>query len=377
MKRLLYAVLAAAIAMSATSAQADKPSKADGLKRVQQKMVKPPMLPKHRQQAKGGPKIVEVELVVREREMVIDQIGTTLQALTFMGSVPAPIIVVHEGDYVELTIVNPKGEIKGVDSVEGWEGTSTNIMSHNIDLHAVTGALGGAGMTLVMPGEQATIRFKATKVGVFVYHCAPGGPMIPYHVVQGMNGAIMVLPRDGLKDGNGRSLKYDRAYYIGEQDFYVPKGADGKYKTFMSPAAAMPETLEVMKTNEPSHVVFNGSVGALTGENSLTAKVGESVLFIHSQANRDTRPHLIGGHGDYVWQSGSFDDAPQTDLETWFIAGGSAGAALYTFRQPGLYVYLNHNLIDAGLKGAAAHVKVEGEWDNDLLEQISKPGPIQ
>jgi nitrite reductase (NO-forming) len=139
----------------------------------------------------------------------------------------------------------------------------------------------------------------------------------------------------------------------------------------------MADTLEVMKTNEPSHVVFNGAVGALTGENSLTAKVGETVLFIHSQANRDTRPHLIGGHGDYVWQTGSFGDPPDTNLETWFIPGGSAGAALYTFKQPGLYVYLNHNLIDAVLKGAAAHVKVEGEWDNDLLEQIKKPGPIK
>jgi nitrite reductase (NO-forming) len=377
MKKILYAVLASTIAMSSVPAQADKPSKAGNLKRVKQEMVKPPLLPKHTQKADGGPKIVEVELVVREREMIIDPLGTTVQALTFMGSVPAPIIVVHEGDYVELTIVNPKGEIKGVGSVEGWEGTSSNIMSHNIDLHAVTGALGGAGMTLVAPGEKATIRFKATKAGVFVYHCAPGGPMIPYHVVQGMNGAIMVLPRDGLKDGNGNSLHYDRAYYVGEQDFYIPKGADGNYKKYDSAAAAMPETLEVMKTNEPSHVVFNGAVGALTGEGSLTAKVGESVLFIHSQANRDTRPHLIGGHGDFVWASGSFNDAPQTDLETWFIAGGSAGAALYTFRQPGLYVYLNHNLIDAVLKGAAAHVKVEGEWDNDLLEQISKPGPIE
>jgi nitrite reductase (NO-forming) len=378
MIKILYAVLASAIAMSALPAQAaDKPSKAAGLKRVKQEMVKPPLLPKHTQNAKGGPKIVEVELVVREREMIIDLLGTSIQALTFMGSVPAPIIVVHEGDYVELTVVNPTGEIAGVESVEGWEGTSTNIMSHNIDLHAVTGALGGAGMTLVAPGQQATIRFKATKAGVFVYHCAPGGPMIPYHVVQGMNGAIMVLPRDGLKDGKGNPLHYDRAYYIGEQDFYVPKGPDGKYKKFDSPAAAMPETLEVMKTNEPSHVVFNGAVGALTGENSLTAKVGESVLFIHSQANRDTRPHLIGGHGDYVWQSGSFDDPPQTNLETWFIAGGSAGAALYTFQQPGLYVYLNHNLIDAVLKGAAAHVKVEGDWNNDLLEQIQKPSPIE
>jgi hypothetical protein len=27
--------------------------------------------------------------------------------------------------------------------------------------------------------------------------------------------------------------------------------------------------------------------------------------------------------------------------------------------------------------GAAAHVKVEGEWDNDLLEQIVKIGPIK
>jgi nitrite reductase (NO-forming) len=232
-------------------------------------------------------------------------------------------------------------------------------------------------MTNVAPGQEATIRFKATKVGVFVYHCAPGGVMIPYHVVSGMNGAIMVLPRDGLKDRDGKPLRYDKAYYVGEQDYYVPKGPDGKYKKFDSPALAMPETLEVMKTNEPSHVVFNGAVGALTGDNSLTAKVGETVLFLHSQANRDTRPHLIGGHGDYVWQSGSFDDPPQTNLETWFIAGGSAGAALYTFVQPGLYVYLNHNLIDAVLKGAAAHVKVEGEWDNDLLEQIKEAGPIQ
>ena len=35
------------------------------------------------------------------------------------------------------------------------------------------------------------------------------------------------------------------------------------------------------------------------------------------------------------------------DLETWFVRGGSVGAALYTFKQPGVYAYLNHNLIEA------------------------------
>ena len=370
--RAMVALLTGAILiLGSTVASADKPSKAKGLKRVKLELVKPPGVPVHEQKVKGDPKIVEVTFEIREQKMTIDPLGTTVNAMTFEGSVPGPLIVVHEGDYVELTLVNPK-EWKDESGQTG-----KNIMAHNIDLHAVTGALGGAGLTLVNPGQQATIRFKATKPGVFVYHCAPGGIMIPYHVVAGMNGAIMVLPRDGLKDGKGKSLRYDKAYYIGEQDYYIPKDADGKYMDFDSPAAAMPATLEVMATNNPSHVVFNGAVGAITGDNAMTAKVGETVLFIHSQANRDTRPHLIGGHGDYVWETGSFADAPATNLETWFIRGGSAGAALYTFQQPGLYVYLNHNLIDAVIKGAAAHVQVEGEWNNDLLEQVGVQGPIK
>ena len=59
------------------------------------------------------------------------------------------------------------------------------------------------------------------------------------------------------------------------------------------------------------------------------------------------------------------------------IEGGSGAAMLYRFLQPGLYVYLNHNLIEAVLLGAAAHLKVDGgEWNQDLMEQVAKPGPI-
>ena len=58
--------------------------------------------------------------------------------------------------------------------------------------------------------------------------------MIPWHVVSGMNGAIMVLPRSGLKDGAGNPLRYDRVYYIGEQDFYAPRDHKGRYKTHNS-----------------------------------------------------------------------------------------------------------------------------------------------
>ena len=173
----------------------------------------------------------------------------------------------------------------------------------------------------------------------------------------------------------GKPVRYDRAYYIGEQDFYVPKDKDGKYKFYAQPLEGMAEMLEVAKGLIPTHIVFNGAVGALTGANALKAKVGEKVLFIHSQANRDSRPHLIGGHGDLVWQGGSFNDPPITNQETWWVPGGSAVAALYEFRMPGLYVYLNHNLIEAVLLGAAAHMNVEGKWDDDIMKQLKKPTP--
>lgn len=331
------------------------------LPRMRVDLVKPPFVHVHDQVAVGGPKVVEFTLTIEEKALVVDDYGTTVQAMTFNGSVPGPLMVVHQHDYVELTLINP----------------ATNMLQHNIDFHSATGALGGGGLTLVNPGEQVKIRFKATRAGVFVYHCAPGGPMIPWHVVSGMNGAIMVLPRDGLSDGNGNPLAYDRVFYIGEQDFYVPRDADGNFKTYESAGDGYADMLEVMKTLTPTHEVFNGAVGALTGDNALTAEAGETVLIVHSQANRDTRPHLIGGHGDYVWATGKFRNRPEVDLETWLIPGGAAGAALYKFLQPGIYAYVNHNLIEAVELGATAHFKVGGKWNDDLMTQLYPPTAIE
>ena len=354
-------LMVAQVATSSAQAASLSPAEIAGLPRVTQEMVAPPFLPKHDQVAKGGPKVVEVRFVIEEKKMVLDDDDAEIWALTFNGSVPGPMIVVHENDYVELTLVNPE----------------TSAMEHNIDFHASTGALGGGELTLVSPGEECVLRFKATKPGVFVYHCAPGGNMIPYHVTHGMNGAIMVLPRDGLKDKSGKSIRYDRAYYVGEQDYYLAKDEDDEYIKYETAGEDYADSLEVMATLTPSHIVFNGAVGALTGDNALKAKVGETVLIIHAQANRDTRPHLIGGHGDYVWSTGSFGDDPQSGLETWLIAGGAAGAAVYTFKQPGLYAYVNHNLIEAFLKGAAAHFMVDGKWDDSLMMQVKKPTAIK
>lgn len=335
-------------------------SNGDDLERVKQELVAPPLLPKHEQVSPGSPKLVEVTLSAIERKMEIAP-GDSIWALTFNGSVPAPIIVVHQDDFVELTLKNP----------------ATNTMQHNIDFHAATGQMGGGDLSLVNPGQQATFRFRATKPGVFVYHCAPGGMMVPIHVTSGMNGVIMVLPREGLKDENGNAIKYDKAYYAVEQDYYLPTGADGKTKNFSTPQESLQAIGEAIKTLLPSRLVFNGKQGSLLGKNAMTANVGENVLFISANANRDTRIHIIGGHADLFWPGGKFNNKPFVDFETWPIPGGSAAAALYKFREPGTYVYLNHNLVEAFVLGAIAHVKIEGKWDDTYMKSIEKPAPLK
>ena len=332
----------------------------DNLNRVTQELVAPPMVPKFDQVDKDGPKIVQVTMTVQEKKIEVAP-GDSMWAFTFNGTVPGPLIVVHQDDYVELTLKNP----------------ATNTQIHNIDFHAATGAEGGADLTHINPGEQVKLRFKATRAGVFVYHCAPGGLMTPIHVLSGMNGAIMVLPRDGLKDENGNSVTFDKAYYIAEQYLYLPKGPDGKVKEFATPQESVQAIGDQIKTLMPTYIVFNGRVGSLLGKNAMTAKVGDKVLFITAEANNDSRFHLIGGHADLFWPGGKFNNRPVTDYETWAVPGGSAAAALYKFREPHTYTFLNHNLIEAVAFGAVGQVKVEGNWDSTYMKLIQKASPIQ
>jgi nitrite reductase (NO-forming) len=275
---------------------------------------------------------------------------------------------------VELTLYNGASEEAGF-TVNNQSGP--NLLLHNVDFHASTGALGGGGLTQVSPGQEVVLTWRATKSGLFVYHCAPGGAMVPYHVVTGGNGALLVLPRDGLRDGYGNPIRYDRAFYFGEQDYYVPKNPDGTWKRSKNFADQMSDMLNVMDGLVPTHVVFNGKTGALTSDIRLEAKVGETVLMLHSQANYPSWPHLIGGHGDWVWPYGKFNNQPDEGLESWDVVPGGSAAAVHTFHQPGLYVYLNHNLIMAFIKDAKAYIHVEGEWNNELMEQTSPPTAVK
>ncbi len=65
--------------------------------------------------------------------MAVGDLGTIVKSSISDGSVPGPLVVVHQDDYVELTLVN----------------MDSNMMQR-IDFQSATAAL-GEGLTLIDP----------------------------------------------------------------------------------------------------------------------------------------------------------------------------------------------------------------------------------
>ena len=102
--------------------------------------------------------------------------------------------------------------------------------------------------------------------------------MVPWHIAAGMSGAVMVLPRDGLKDGAGKPLRYDRVYYLGEQDLYVPRDTKGKFKSYPTHVDAFADTMDLMHKLIPDsqlHVFHGGHLGLVTEAAQLAPVVSE------------------------------------------------------------------------------------------------------
>ncbi|MDI3339589.1 MAG: copper-containing nitrite reductase [Sphaerobacter sp.] len=312
---------------AAAAPSAVQPAPAE-LARLAQPEVAPPV-------GARGPQLVSFELEAKEVVAAIDE-GVAYRFWTFNGTVPGPMLRVRQGDTVELTLKN------------ALDATAP----HNIDLHAVTGPGGGAAATTVSPGKQATIRFQAMHPGVYVYHCAT--PPAPMHIANGMYGLIVVEPEGGLPP-------VDREFYVMQGDFYLSgdRGQPGLHGFDM----------EQMLAEDPDYVVFNGAVGALTGDRALQAKTGETVriFFGVGGPNLTSSFHVIGEVFDRVAPEAA--NAWVEHVQTTLVPAGGATIVELQTDVPGDYTLVDHSL-GRVMKGAAATLHVEGPANPEVFTVI-------
>src|SRR5699024_7072694 len=226
----------------------------------------PPNVPPPIERDHATKMIVHLEVIEKEMELTD---GVKYTMWTFGGSVPGEFIRIREGDMVEFHLKNHPD----------------NKLPHNIDLHAVNGPGGGAESSFVAPGQEKAFSFKALNPGLYVYHCAVAP--VGMHIANGMYGLILIEPEEGLSP-------VDREYYVMQGDFYT----EGEYGDRGMQEFSMEKAIK----EQPDYVVFNGNVNSMTGDNALTAEVGETVrLFVgNGGPNLISSFHVIGEIFDKV-----------------------------------------------------------------------------
>jgi nitrite reductase (NO-forming) len=340
MKRALLPLLIATLLLTACAIERDAPAKATADadtggsasgdfgppqgEPVKAVLTAPPMVPPAT--GRSAPAKVIVELEVKEVEKEISE-GVTYTFWTFGGTVPGSFIRVRQGDTVEFHLLN----------------APDSKMPHNIDLHGVTGPGGGAASTFTAPGHGSQFTFKALNAGLYVYHCATAP--VGMHVANGMYGLILVEPPGGMP-------KVDREYYVMQGDFYTT----GKYREKGLQGFDMQKAIDENAT----YVLFNGKEGALTGDNALKAKVGETVrLYVgNGGPNLVSSFHVIGEIFDKVWFEGG--SRFQENVQTTLIPAGGAAMGEFRLEVPGTYLLVDHSLFRTFNKGALAMLKAEG-----------------
>ena len=280
---------------------------------------------------------VIVNLDVIEKPMRLAD-GVEYTMWTFGGTMPGRFIRVREGDQVELHLKNHH----------------TSTVPHNIDLHAVTGPGGGAKNSLTMPGGESVFTFSALNPGLYVYHCATSP--VPMHIANGMYGMILVEPKGGLP-------KVDREYYVMQSEFYTT----GKFGEKGLQALDMEKGV----AEQPTYVVFNGAVGALTGEKALQAKVGERVrLFVgNGGPNLVSSFHVIGEVFDNVYTEGG-TTAAQHNVQTTLVPAGGSAIVEFGLEKPGDLILVDHSIFRAFNKGALGVMTVTGEDNPNVFASI-------
>ena len=248
---------------------------------------------------------------------------------------PGPMIRARVGDVLRFTISNP----------------ATNSHPHNVDFHAVTGQGGGAADTSVAPGETTTIEARLLYPGMFMYHCATGD--VPNHIVHGMYGGILVDPADTLPP-------VAHEWYVVQSEYYTTSTEPGLVETDRAAVTA----------EHPSMGVFNGTKGAIAGDNALQMNVGETArfYFVNAGLNLDSNFHPIGSHWDTVYQEAALLNRPLRGSQTTLVPAGGATVVELIGQVPSTILLVDHALARTFDKGALGMVVINGSENHEIFE---------
>jgi nitrite reductase (NO-forming) len=247
--------------------------------------------------------------------------GVKQMMWSFNGEVPGPILRGKVGDTFEVTLVN-----------DGKAG-------HSIDFHASQTPM-DVDMRTIQPGESLVYRFRATRSGMWMYHC--GTAPVLHHIGNGMYGAVVIDPPD--------LALVDREYAFVQSEIYAGTSTDVA-------------SLDDMLAERWGAVVLNGYANQYEVRPIITAKPGERVRIwvLDAGPSENTAFHIVGAQWHTVFKEGAYllrpDNPERGGSQTLDLQPSQGGFVELTFPADGTYAMVTHKFASAS-KGALGLWKV-------------------
>ncbi len=262
---------------------------------------------------------VEIRMDVQHKKITVAD-GVQFWAWAFGDSVPGPVIRVQVGQIVKFKMSNRSIETARL----------SPPMPHSIDFH---GAMVNPQdkYQSVAPGQTISFEWTANYPGVFTYHC--GTPIILEHMIYGMVGMLIVVPKDGFPG------KVDKEFAIIQNEFYLKQKKDGSYTV----------DLDAALKKQPTYVTFNGKYKQYV-KSPLMVNAGDRIrLYVCNVGpNNPSSFHVVGTLFDKVWLDGN----PVNELrgmQTVLLGSSSSAILEFVIPEPGTYTFLDHELADMEL----------------------------
>ncbi len=273
-------------------------------------------------------------LLIAKRADLVVQEGVVFKALTFNGTVPSPMLVVDEGDTVEITVRNE------------------DTVTHGLSVHAAN-AQTSLVVGNLLAGQTKALTFKADFPGVFMYHCAPGGHGIMTHTMGGMFGMIVVEPKKKYKMEEKLGRRPDLKVYVVQHEVYS-NGRD-------------------FFDGKPLYVMFNGYNFRYVKE-PIPARPGDYIRFYYLNVgpNLISTFHAVGGVWEYVYYHGNPENMM---VGTQSVVSGPTDSWVIEWQIPGEgpFTLVSHAFGTQAIKGAIGIIN--SKKDAPRVEVVRSEGP--
>ncbi|OGF56551.1 MAG: nitrite reductase [Candidatus Fraserbacteria bacterium RBG_16_55_9] len=281
-----------------------------------------------------SPTVKKFELVAQKAELISIDEGVAFKAFTFNGTMPGPLMIVNEGDTVEITVRNE-------DSI-----------THGLSMHAANTQT-SAFVGNISAGQTKTLTFKAEYPGVFMYHCAPGGHGIMTHTLGGMFGMIVVEPKKKYRLEEELGKAPDLRFYIVQNELYS-NGRD-------------------FYDGKPLYVMFNGYNFRYVNE-PIPTHPGDYIRFYYLNVgpNLTSTFHAVGGIWNYSYSQGN---PSNVTVGSQSAISGPTDSWVIEWQVPaeGSFTLVSHAFGTQAIKGAIGIISAKP--DAPRVPEVRSEGP--